>query len=166
MPVVQDNDLCPCCSDVQFVDCCKNIVAGTELASTPLALMRSRYTAHVCKDMPHILRTMRGKSLKLFDAEKTKDEWFEQCVWNKLEIIDAPAVEKNSKDGVVEFKAHFTLQGKAEVLHERSKFSKEDNQWFYVACQKMNATIASSDKVGRNDVCPCGSGKKYKKCCA
>jgi preprotein translocase subunit SecA len=23
----------------------------------------------------------------------------------------------------------------------------------------------SSDKVGRNDPCPCGSGKKYKKCC-
>ena len=22
-----------------------------------------------------------------------------------------------------------------------------------------------SDKVGRNDLCPCGSGKKYKKCC-
>jgi SWIM/SEC-C metal-binding protein len=22
-----------------------------------------------------------------------------------------------------------------------------------------------SDKIGRNDPCPCGSGKKYKKCC-
>jgi hypothetical protein len=21
------------------------------------------------------------------------------------------------------------------------------------------------DKIGRNDLCPCGSGKKYKKCC-
>ena len=25
--------------------------------------------------------------------------------------------------------------------------------------------IAKSEKVGRNDPCPCGSGKKYKKCC-
>ncbi|MGH7393345.1 MAG: SEC-C metal-binding domain-containing protein, partial [Candidatus Rokuibacteriota bacterium] len=24
---------------------------------------------------------------------------------------------------------------------------------------------ASGEKVGRNDPCPCGSGKKYKKCC-
>lgn len=23
----------------------------------------------------------------------------------------------------------------------------------------------SKEKVGRNDVCPCGSGKKYKLCC-
>ncbi len=26
-------------------------------------------------------------------------------------------------------------------------------------------TVTKKDKVGRNDVCPCGSGKKYKKCC-
>ncbi len=31
--------------------------------------------------------------------------------------------------------------------------------------EKQNAQIASSSKVGRNDPCPCGSGKKYKKCC-
>ena len=26
-------------------------------------------------------------------------------------------------------------------------------------------TITSEEKIGRNDPCPCGSGKKYKKCC-
>ena len=26
-------------------------------------------------------------------------------------------------------------------------------------------TTKKSDKVGRNDLCPCGSGKKYKQCC-
>ena len=25
--------------------------------------------------------------------------------------------------------------------------------------------VVKSDKVGRNEACPCGSGKKYKKCC-
>lgn len=29
----------------------------------------------------------------------------------------------------------------------------------------VQKTIASKQKVGRNDPCPCGSGKKYKKCC-
>lgn len=29
----------------------------------------------------------------------------------------------------------------------------------------MGVSVASRDKVGRNDPCPCGSGKKYKKCC-
>jgi hypothetical protein len=31
--------------------------------------------------------------------------------------------------------------------------------------QRETKTIVRSEKVGRNDPCPCGSGKKYKKCC-
>lgn len=31
--------------------------------------------------------------------------------------------------------------------------------------QKKSEPIVNKDKVGRNDPCPCGSGKKYKKCC-
>ena len=30
---------------------------------------------------------------------------------------------------------------------------------------KKKAPVKASDKVGRNDPCPCGSGKKYKHCC-
>ena len=28
-----------------------------------------------------------------------------------------------------------------------------------------NKPVRNEEKVGRNDPCPCGSGKKYKKCC-
>jgi preprotein translocase subunit SecA len=31
--------------------------------------------------------------------------------------------------------------------------------------QQVQQVVRSGDKVGRNDPCPCGSGKKYKKCC-
>lgn len=31
--------------------------------------------------------------------------------------------------------------------------------------QKSSGTVVKDKKVGRNDPCPCGSGKKYKKCC-
>jgi hypothetical protein len=31
--------------------------------------------------------------------------------------------------------------------------------------EKTNRSIVASPKVGRNELCPCGSGKKYKKCC-
>lgn len=31
--------------------------------------------------------------------------------------------------------------------------------------QKKSRTIVKGEKIGRNDPCPCGSGKKYKKCC-
>ncbi len=39
---------------------------------------------------------------------------------------------------------------------ERKNFTKE---------QKKSRTIVKEKKIGRNDPCPCGSGKKYKKCC-
>jgi hypothetical protein len=35
----------------------------------------------------------------------------------------------------------------------------------YVPVDEVTAPIRSSDRVGRNEPCPCGSGKKYKKCC-
>ena len=31
--------------------------------------------------------------------------------------------------------------------------------------ENQNKTIVNNNKIGRNDLCPCGSGKKYKKCC-
>lgn len=31
--------------------------------------------------------------------------------------------------------------------------------------EKLSGTIVKDKKVGRNDLCPCGSGKKYKHCC-
>lgn len=156
---------CPCGSGKEYAVCCRDIVAGIKFAKTPLELMRSRYTAHICKEMPHIIRTMKGKALKLFDADKTRDEWFEQCEWKKLDIIDAPETSKYDKDGIVEFKAYYNFNGAEHVLHERSKFQKIGEQWFYIAGQAKNPVIETVNKTGRNEECACGSGKKYKRCC-
>ena len=30
---------------------------------------------------------------------------------------------------------------------------------------KVKTVVREAPKIGRNDPCPCGSGKKYKKCC-
>ena len=41
-----------------------------------------------------------------------------------------------------------------------------DGEWKYVAGNVIPTTVTRvGEKVGRNDSCPCGSGKKYKKCC-
>lgn len=32
-------------------------------------------------------------------------------------------------------------------------------------CSHSNVSIRNTTKVGRNDPCPCGSQKKFKKCC-
>lgn len=157
--MIDESTNCPCGSNQQFKQCCQLLLSGKKIADSPLELMRSRYTAHVCKNMDYIIKTMQGRALKLFDRESTQAEWFDKCEWQKLEIIEA-------KDDMVEFRAHYTLDGESQVLHERSKFSKLNNSWYFVSGQNKAADIRISDKVGRNDPCSCGSGKKFKKCCA
>jgi SEC-C motif-containing protein len=49
--------------------------------------------------------------------------------------------------------------------HERSEFKKRDGQWYFMDGKLVQEPVRAADKVGRNDPCPCGSGKKYKKCC-
>jgi preprotein translocase subunit SecA len=72
--------------------------------------------------------------------------------------------------GIVDYeKLYFNmLDAKADYLYElpqwESIFSKEkrkDIQRSY----KDSKTVVNAHKIGRNDPCPCGSGKKYKKCC-
>lgn len=60
------------------------------------------------------------------------------------------------------------VAAKADWLYElpqwKDIFSEEKLKELYKE-QKESGTIRKEKKVGRNDPCPCGSGKKYKKCC-
>ncbi|MDO4536292.1 MAG: SEC-C metal-binding domain-containing protein [Clostridium perfringens] len=60
------------------------------------------------------------------------------------------------------------LDAKAEYLFTLPQweaiFSEEKRKEIATA-YKDSKTVRNENKVGRNDPCPCGSGKKYKKCC-
>ena len=60
------------------------------------------------------------------------------------------------------------VDAKADWLYElpqwKEIFSEEKLHELYLEQKKSN-TIVKGPKIGRNDPCPCGSGKKYKKCC-
>lgn len=157
--------LCPCCSEKLFTECCGPFLSGMAVAQTPEALMRSRYSAFATGEIDYIKKTMKGKALKTFDREATED-WIAQNHWHKLEVLEAPEVTAGCNQGFVEFIAHYCVQGEDYELHECSKFLKEDNRWYYVGGSNRTHTQTGTTKIGRNDPCPCGSGAKYKKCCA
>lgn len=60
------------------------------------------------------------------------------------------------------------VDAKADWLYELPMwdeiFDEEKKKELFREAKKMN-TIVKAKKIGRNDPCPCGSGKKYKKCC-
>ncbi|MCY0152795.1 YchJ family metal-binding protein [Hoeflea alexandrii] len=69
------------------------------------------------------------------------------------------------EDGTVSFIARYSHNGTAGALEETSQFRRIDGRWLY--WDRLNEAAAPRQaNVGRNDPCPCGSGKKYKKCCS
>ena len=60
------------------------------------------------------------------------------------------------------------VDAKADWLYElpmwEEIFPEETRKKLYMEAKKAN-TIVKGPKIGRNDPCPCGSGKKYKQCC-
>ena len=60
------------------------------------------------------------------------------------------------------------VDAKAEWLYELPQWDKifdEESKKRLFREQKQSGTVRKEKKIGRNDPCPCGSGKKYKKCC-
>lgn len=142
--------LCPCHSQKAYESCCKPYLDDGVAAPTPLLLMRSRYCAYATARIDYIKQTMRGLALKDFNSAEALS-WSKSCQWTGLHIVRHTA-------NTVHYIASFIHQGKQESIDENSLFEKQDDRWYYVG-------KAKEEKISRNAPCPCGSGKKYKRCC-
>ncbi|MCB2181200.1 MAG: DUF89 family protein [Desulfobulbaceae bacterium] len=156
--IMKPNTLCPCQSGKTFSSCCQPLLTNAENARSAESLMRSRYTAYVIKNTDYLLATWHSSSRPKSINRATIPDW------QSLEIVQSSQGRRNDNTGIVEFKASALMEGRLVTLHEESHFIKENNKWFY-----LDGTIQNSPsplkKAGRNAPCPCGSGKKFKKCC-
>ena len=156
---------CPCGSGVDYKDCCEVFHKGG-IAPTAEKLMRSRYSAFAKHNIKYIGETHIPGTTD-FDESEAQD-WAANSTWEKLEIVKIFQGNEEHETGVVEFKAYYADQdGKHYCHHEISDFKKQDGKWYYVDGQIVGTQplTRATPKVGRNEPCPCGSGKKYKKCC-
>ena len=127
-------------------------------------LMRARYHAYETCDMEFIKESHDPDNTEGIDWAEC-EKWARESQWLGLEILSTTKGGENDNDGIVEFKATYIENGKTIVHHERSYFVKKNGVWFYQKWLPITSTRINENKVGRNDPCPCGSGKKYKKCC-
>lgn len=152
--------LCPCCSGREFEECCEPKIKGAVPARTPEELMRSRYTAFAIVNADYLMKTS-SELLRREQTKKSITQWAQENTWTKLEVVHCT---ENGEYGSVEFKAYYTdHRDVKQVHHEASKFMKEGGGWVYSEGKIKPNLLEKSIK--RNDSCPCGSGKKYKKCC-
>ncbi|MEQ1789644.1 MAG: YchJ family protein [Rickettsiales bacterium] len=156
-------EYCPCGSGKSYDHCCNLYISGRQIPLTPEALMRSRYTAFTKANIDYIERTMKAPALNDFNQLDAL-AFAKDNQWIKLEVVRS---SQQKSQGIVEFIAHFTRDGEHHVLHEISEFHLDDGQWFYIdgTTPGQQKPYVASEKIGRNDPCLCGSGKKHKKCC-
>lgn len=114
--------------------------------------MRSRYSAYVLKNENYLLDTWHP-STRPESLELVKDKTH----WEKLVILYSSKSE-------VHFVAFFTVDTnnskKIFALYEESEFIKEKGCWYYLSGKELKTT-----ELSKNMLCPCQSGKKFKRCC-
>ncbi len=147
---------CPCGLGL-YDQCCAPLHLGKAYAQSAEQLMRSRYSAFAKHDVDYILKTTAVGQQSALDRAAIAD-WAKSNQWLQLEIVQAN--EKIDKHHArVEFKAHYHDDKHAQIHHEVSHFVKFQQQWYF-----LDPTTDQQITMKQN--CICGSGKKFKQCCA
>lgn len=124
--------------------------------------MRSRYSAYVLGNDNYLLRNWH-ETTRPSQLNSDTDEGLN---WLSLRILACDKGGGKDTEGTVEFVAEYQLEDEVQQLHEKSRFVNENGQWFYLDGEiKPTPNTKTEKKTGRNEPCPCGSDKKYKRCC-
>lgn len=127
--VMSVREQCPCGSGALYLACCMPLHHKQYVAVTAEALMRSRYSAFVFKLSEYLLEswhpsTRPCKDEVLFDSSETTK-------WLSLHLLKSEVMHPEL--AYVEFIAKYKVGGgRAQTLHEVSRFQREQGVWFYV----------------------------------
>lgn len=161
----QASNTCHCGSGEPFLACCGPILSGDRAAPTAEALMRARYSAYVANNVEFLGDSLHPEHRQDWDKNATR-KWAEGANWMGLEVRSTEGGQRGDAKGQVEFVVSYKEHGQSMRHHEISRFAKFEDRWYYVDGDLPKPeTRRVPDKIGRNEPCPCGSGKKYKKCC-
>ncbi len=121
--------------------------------------MRSRYCAYVLGLIDYLVATTLPAQQESL-AVSAMAQWSRESRWTGLSVEKADAVPAQGNTGQVTFVARWVDPDGSEHSHrECSDFRKVTSRRYFV---DSNHSV----KVGRNEPCPCGSGRKFKHCCA
>ncbi len=154
---------CSCGSGQLFEVCCEPILTRQRPAANAEQLMRSRFTAHVAGDDAHLHRSYQGTASLPYVAEPASEG---APAWTRL-VVHRHDVGPTPGLAFVEFSAFYIEQDVERVLQEKAEFHQINGEWIYTRAVRQGPAPyrAAQAKPGRNDPCPCGSGKKFKQCC-
>jgi len=163
VPPLEASSPGPCGSGQTFGTCCQPVLTGQRVPATAEVLMRARFSAHVRHDFRFLHDTYRPTAGKPF----VEEEGTPPITWTKLVVHSHEFAPANPEKAFVDFSAYGTEEGVEKVLHEKAEFLQTNGVWLYNREARLGPAPykAAAVKPGRNEPCPCGSGKKYKHCC-
>jgi len=147
---------CPCTSNMAYQECCGRYHNGA-LAASAHSLMRARYSAYAQHNIEFIKSTSLPSQQAQLDMRSIA-EWSQNSQWLGLNVI-AERVAQDQRHATVEFIAHWQDAEGRHQHQETSLFIKPAERWYFY---DPNVPL----RAERNASCPCGSGLKFKKCCA
>jgi SEC-C motif-containing protein len=111
---------------LDFDSCCGRFIGrfGDCPAPDAESLMRSRYSAFVVRDEAYLLATWHP------DTRPGSVGFEPGCKWLGLEVRSHRATGEDRAE--VEFVARSRIGGRAQRLHERSRFVREGGRWYYI----------------------------------
>ena len=147
---------CPCRSGRHFDRCCAGFISYEKTPENALQLMRSRYSAWLLGETGYLRETWHADFRPADLGLDSRIRWLGLAI-----IADAEQGDRAS----VEFEARYLVDGRVDALHEVSEFLRVDGRWLYTRGEQLSPSFESW-KPARNEPCPCGSGVKFKRCCA
>lgn len=116
---------CPCSSGTPYLQCCRPYHASAP-APTAEKLMRARYSAYALREDAYIIATWHPTTRPAIETPAVEEE---TTNWLGLEIRTH---RENGDQATVEFVARYKQGGRAQRLHEVSRFVREAGWWWYL----------------------------------
>lgn len=147
---------CPCNSGHTYRECCEKIQLDHSQATTPEQLMRARYSGFYFQKEQFLLQThhplTRPRKLSLQE---------DGVQWLSLEVHSGSKIDSTTTEAEVSFTATYIQNMQLCSLYEKSRFFKVKGLWYYMDGEPQLTT----EQLNRSSPCPCGSKKKFKRCC-
>lgn len=134
-----------------------------EWPKSPKELLEARYQAFIRGDIDFIVESHHPELRSQLDRDSLVS-WSRESEWKGLKIFE---MEEKENRAFLDFSVRYQRNFEVIDHRERAEFRKDDGRWFYYDSEfvKPESVRRDGEKIGRNDPCSCGSGKKFKKCC-
>ena len=124
--------------------CCAPYLTGQAKPTSPVQLMRSRYSAFCQGQIDYLVATHHPSKRKA-DDRQTLAQTIAETEWLGLRVLHTDERQIAAGVGTVEFVAFYKSQGGVGQLHEQSEFIRQNGRWYY-----LNGVMLPPIKGGHN----------------